>query len=161
MQVLSTRCCVSMTTVTKRDLLLSTTVKKAEFLSMLFYFSAPNFTWNVNSSRDLAIYIEPENATSIISNADLCSSHPKEESQTALLLIVVCSATGNFKARQAIRETWMSFKANDNDTSTIVVRSVFLLGQTINDTRQSDVVMESNTYGDIIQEGFIDAYLNL
>ena len=48
-----------------------------------------------------------------------------------------------------------------NKTTPFDVRIAFLLGQTVNDTRQNDVLMESNLYGDIIQEGFIDAYLNL
>lgn len=48
-----------------------------------------------------------------------------------------------------------------NETAPFDVRTVFLLGQTINDTKQSDVLLESNTHRDIIQEGFIDAYLNL
>jgi beta-1,3-galactosyltransferase 1 len=71
----------------------------------------------------------------------------------------VCSAVGNIKAREAIRETWMSLEPNK--TTPFDVRIAFLLGQTVNDTRQNDVLMESNLYGDIIQEGFIDAYLNL
>lgn len=68
----------------------------------------------------------------------------------------------NFEARQAIRETWMSYQPSDlNGTALFDIRTAFLLGQTINDTGQNDVLIESNTYRDIIQEGFIDAYLNL
>ena len=126
-------------------------------------FSAPNFTWNINSTRDLAIYVEPENSTSIIPNPELCILNSNEDSQKPLLLIVICSGMSNFKARQAIRETWMSITKpnNTNETLPFVVRTVFLLGLTVNDTGQNEVFSESNAYGDIIQEGFIDAYLNL
>lgn len=120
---------------------------------------APNFTWNVNTSRDLAIYVEPENTTAVITNENLCSSNSADHRQKPLLLIVVCSAVGNVKARDVIRKTWMS--VGPNETAPFDVRTVFLLGQTINDTKQSDVLLESNTHRDIIQEGFIDAYLNL
>ena len=105
--------------------------------------------------------------TAIIANESLCNENP-------FLLIVVCSAVGNYKARQAVRQTWMSRQALDavssdrpngsNRTDNVGVRIVFLLG--INETAaddklQIDVIDESSRYGDIIQEGFHDSYLNL
>ena len=127
-----------------------------------FCLSATNFTWNVNSSRDLAIYIDPDNKTAIISNSKLCFTSPTlDASPKPILLIVVCSAVGNLKARDTIRRTWLSL--SPNDTAHFDVRTAFLLGQTVNDTRQSDVLMESNMYGDIIQgnsiKELIDFYL--
>jgi hypothetical protein len=41
------------------------------------------------------------------------------------------------------------------------VKVIFLLGQLKNATFQSNVTTESETYGDILQEGFIDTYANL
>lgn len=122
-------------------------------------FTAPNFTWNANSTRDLSIYVQPENVTAIIPNADLCQADSEAEQKKPVLLVIICSAVDNFQAREAIRETWMSLQLNDSTPFT--VRTAFLLGQTTNDSRQADVAAESNAYGDIIQEGFIDAYLNL
>lgn len=57
--------------------------------------------WSRNTSRDLAVYIRPKQATTIL-ESKIChdNNHPM------LLLIVVCSAVKNFKARETIRETW-------------------------------------------------------
>ena len=41
------------------------------------------------------------------------------------------------------------------------VKVIFLLGQLRNSTFQANVTNESETYGDILQEGFIDTYANL
>lgn len=125
----------------------------------LCFVSAPNFTWYANSSRDLPTYVSPENDTAIIPNPNLCNTSPSSDEKRPILLIVVCSAVANFEAREAIRKTWMSI--GSNRTGLFDVRTAFLLGQTINDTRQHDLLTESNKYSDIIQENFIDSYLNL
>ena len=112
-----------------------------------------NFTWTVNSTRDLAVYVQADNVTAIIANEQLCGSN----GESPFLLIVVCSAVGNFEAREAIRQTWMM----GNASKSLPVRTVFLLGRPLNESRQIDVITESSIHGDIIQEGFHDAYLNL
>ena len=119
-----------------------------------------NFTWTINSTRDVAIYVQADNVTAVIANQHLCGING---SQTPFLLIVVCSAVDNFEAREVIRETWMKgdHLERTNGTEALLVRTVFLLGRPLNDSRQSDVFAESNIHGDIIQEGFHDAYLNL
>lgn len=99
--------------------------------------------------------------TALISNKDLCGN----ESGPPFLLIVVCSAVSNFRAREAIRQTWMSQDGYFNLTASLdgvgPIRTAFLLGRNLNDTWQSEVMAESQMHGDIIQEGFVDAYLNL
>jgi hypothetical protein len=50
------------------------------------------------------------------------------------LLVVVCSAVANFKARAAIRETWASAPSINNSSSSIKV--AFLLGDPDNSTLQ-------------------------
>ena len=36
-----------------------------------------------------------------------------------------------------------------------------MLGNSLNDTKQQDVINESEQYGDIVQESFLDTYANL
>ena len=103
----------------------------------------------------MATYVQPENLTAIIPNEGLCDTV-----SPPFLLVVICSAVDNFEAREAIRQTWKSLNYF-NWTSELPVQIAFLLGQPVNETRQGDVLAESKEHGDIIQEGFIDAYLNL
>lgn len=109
--------------------------------------------WSYNTSRDLRRYVLPDNVTAIIPQLDLCGS------PEMFLLVVVCSAVANFKARAAIRETWASTPSITNSSSSVKV--AFLLGDPDNSTLQELVEEESLHYSDIIQEGFVDSYNNL
>lgn len=69
--------------------------------------------WNM--TRDMRVFLQPNNHTAIISGENLCSkqsSIPGECDGTEqgeddiFLVVVVCSSTHNFEARNAIRETW-------------------------------------------------------
>lgn len=124
----------------------------------ILFFTAHNFSWYVNATRDVAIYVQPENVTAVIPNEHFCNVNDSEKGKP-LLLIVVCSAVGNFRERNALRKTWMSVE--QNGSALFAVRTAFILGQTVNDTWQNEIREESALHGDIIQEGFIDAYLNL
>ena len=62
----------------------------------------------------------------------------------------------NFEERQVIRDTWAK-----DQLALSNVKVIFLLGQLKNATFQSNVTTESESYGDILQEGFIDTYANL
>ncbi|XP_053977925.1 beta-1,3-galactosyltransferase 1-like isoform X2 [Hylaeus volcanicus] len=109
--------------------------------------------WAYNTSRDLCLYIHPENTTSVLSPTGICSP-------PLYLLIVICSAVMNLKARAAIRNTW----ANRNNLDSIynsTVRIAFLLGESDNDTINSIIAEESHQFNDIIQEKFYDTYNNL
>lgn len=114
----------------------------------------PKFPWNVNSSRDLRDYVVPENETAVINNINICNRNVSEK---PLILIVVCSAVANHNLRQAIRETWML----KDHSEPFDIRTVFLLGRVMNDVMQRETLIESNKHVDIIQEDFIDSYLNL
>ncbi len=57
-------------------------------------------------------------------------------------------------ARQAIRTTWLDLSKNN----TSHVRYAFLLGEVDSEEERSAVLKESETYGDIIKEDFVDAY---
>lgn len=112
-----------------------------------------NFQWHSNATRNVAVYVQPENYTAIIANEGLCGSG-NSSSNPPFLLVIICSSVENVEARNAIRQTWMSDPRH-------TIRMAFLLGQTFNSSRQNDVLAESDLHNDIIQEGFFDSYLNL
>ncbi|XP_033748008.1 beta-1,3-galactosyltransferase brn-like [Pecten maximus] len=70
---------------------------------------------------------------------------------TTSLLILVKSAVNNFHLRDAIRATWGSTTAKN-------VEIVYLLAYRAE--QQQDVDKEVALYGDIVQESFLDAYMN-
>ena len=109
--------------------------------------------WAYNTSRDLCVYIHPENTTSVLNPTGICSPPP-------YLLIVICSAITNFKARIAIRNTWAN-KSNLDNVYNSTVKVAFLLGQSDNDTLNNIIAEESHQFSDIIQEKFYDTYNNL
>ncbi|KAH0949039.1 hypothetical protein HN011_011220 [Eciton burchellii] len=109
--------------------------------------------WSYNTSRDLYVYIHPENTTSIFSPTGICSL-------STYLLIIICSAVANQEARTAIRSTWAN-KYNLDNLYNSTVKIAFLLGQSDNDTLNNIIVEESSQYNDIIQERFLDTYNNL
>lgn len=49
----------------------------------------------------------------------------------------------------------------DPSQQNFAVKVAFLVGQTLNNETQQRIVAESDMYGDIIQESFIDSYNNL
>ncbi|CAL7950725.1 unnamed protein product [Xylocopa violacea] len=109
--------------------------------------------WTYNTSRDLSIYIHPENTTSVLNPSGICSPSP-------YLLIIICSAVPNISARTAIRNTWAN-KTNLDNIYNSTVRIAFLLGQSDNESLNSIIAEESQQYNDIIQEQFHDTYNNL
>lgn len=53
---------------------------------------------------------------------------------------------------------------NDNDDPTkhkFAIKVAFLVGQTLSNETQQRIVAESDIYGDVIQESFLDSYNNL
>ncbi|KAL6263325.1 hypothetical protein P5V15_006123 [Pogonomyrmex californicus] len=109
--------------------------------------------WSYNTSRDLCVYIHPENNTSILNPTGICSVPP-------YLLIIICSAVANQEARAAIRSTWAN-KYNLDNLYNSTVKIAFLLGKSDNDTLNNLIVEESSQYNDIVQERFFDTYNNL
>jgi len=76
------------------------------------------------------------------------------------LLVYVHSAPAHFKQRMSIRETWGNVK-NFQD---IVIKVIFLCGMIPTDegrSVQDALLLESDMYGDIAQEDFVDSYRNL
>ncbi|KAK6184381.1 hypothetical protein SNE40_006864 [Patella caerulea] len=84
----------------------------------------------------------------LINKPNLCNG-------SVFLLIAVVSAPSEFDKRRAIRETWGSIVMNDAE-----VRLCFILGYRSN-VDQNKTQEESDRYGDIVQEDFLDSYKNL
>lgn len=110
--------------------------------------------WPPNQSRHVRDFLRPGTNSSNHAPAHVCTS----PETTPLLLVIVCSAVRNFEARHAIRRTW-----GRNDTKNDA-KVLFLLGELeggLNNTIQEYVDLEVELYGDIIQERFVDSYVNL
>ncbi|XP_041350479.1 beta-1,3-galactosyltransferase 1-like [Gigantopelta aegis] len=73
------------------------------------------------------------------------------------IITYVHSAPKNLKKRQTIRQTWGS----GTYFLTQKVRVVFIMGQVADKHVMESVRMESDLYGDIVQEDFLDSYHNL
>lgn len=59
--------------------------------------------WSTHTNRDTKIYVQPNNLTTINEPKDVCT-------EDLFLLIIVSSATQNFKQRNAIRNTWGDYQ---------------------------------------------------
>ncbi|KAH9504842.1 Beta-1,3-galactosyltransferase 1 [Bulinus truncatus] len=74
-----------------------------------------------------------------------------------IFIIYIHSSPVNFKKRQAVRQTW----GHPRVLSLYNARLVFILGSGYDQSIQGIVDLEALTYGDIVQEDFIDSYRNL
>ncbi|XP_061197868.1 beta-1,3-galactosyltransferase 1-like [Saccostrea echinata] len=90
------------------------------------------------------------NFSYLISESEAC------QDEHIFLLVIVCVSPANSEQRQTIRETWGSVAEYDPS-----IKIMFLLGNPQNLTIQTQVIVESVQYHDIIQEDFIDSYRNL
>jgi len=129
------------------------------FISWLPYLTEKDrgpvtFVWPENQTRSARQLVRPDSVTTLISPIEVCSSNLSKT--PPYLVVIVCSAVQNFEAREAVRESWAQ------DTKTLQgIKVVFLVGQLTNDTHQLQLLEESNTHGDLIQEDFLDSYANL
>ncbi|KAG4073252.1 hypothetical protein HA402_008598 [Bradysia odoriphaga] len=103
--------------------------------------------WDRNTTRDTASYVFPDNNTTIIEPLNVCNDK-------LFLLVIVCSSAVN-------HETRISSSQLDPSHHNFSVKILFLLGQTPNNETQAKINTESDTYGDVIQESFLDTYNNL
>ncbi|KAK7079561.1 Beta-1,3-galactosyltransferase 5 [Halocaridina rubra] len=102
--------------------------------------------------RTKSLPINPHEYHMIINNPKICSAE-----KTISILVAVSSAVSNFYRRRAIRETWGGSVPLGGSHAKLV----FLLGNPNDSDLQTQVVEESRTYGDILQEDFVDSYMNL
>ncbi|XP_076030130.1 beta-1,3-galactosyltransferase 1-like [Oratosquilla oratoria] len=96
--------------------------------------------------------INPHDFHMIMNNPKICTDMKEMN-----LLVLVSSAVPNFYRRQAIRETWGGSTALEGFNAKLV----FLLGNPHDSSIQPQVVEEYRTHGDVLQEDFLDSYLNL
>ena len=90
----------------------------------------------------------------IIKNEHVCTC----TSQNCIhLIIFICTKIDNFAARDALRKTWLSHSFGNKGK----IRYVFLIGRGENEDLQSKLQDESEIYGDMVQEDFVDSYENL
>jgi beta-1,3-galactosyltransferase 1 len=80
------------------------------------------------------------------------------QNEDIFLLSYIHTAPDHHKQRMAIRQSWGNPRNFDNE---IAFRIVFLMGKPTDKTVQEAVQLESDMYGDIVQENFIDSYRNL
>ena len=73
------------------------------------------------------------------------------------LLILIFTMHNNIIQRNALRDTWLTHSKNNSAN----IRYVFLLGKTQNSKPEKSLIKESEQFGDIIQENFVDVYRNL
>ncbi|TRY95415.1 hypothetical protein DNTS_003550 [Danionella cerebrum] len=73
------------------------------------------------------------------------------------LVILVTTAPGNRKARQAIRETW----GGEIQVRGQRVMTLFVVGYPLNPVIGKELIEEAKEHGDLIQGHFIDTYTNL
>ena len=87
----------------------------------------------------------------IINEKNIC--HNKD----IFLIVYIHTAPTHYKQRIVIRQTWGNPKHyNEN------IRVIFMLGKTSDPSKvQDSLFYESEQYGDIVQEDFLDTYKNL
>ncbi|XP_076448322.1 beta-1,3-galactosyltransferase 1-like [Babylonia areolata] len=80
-----------------------------------------------------------------------------EHGRRVEMLVYVHSAPANFKKRMSIRQTW----GEQDVLAAFNATLVFIMGM-VPDTQLTDLVhMESERFGDVVQEDFLDSYRNL
>lgn len=109
----------------------------------------------VSKRPDVCDSCFPHHYTYILDNEDICSVG--DDKKDVKIIVLISTTHVNTARRKALRETWLTHtRSNTGD-----VRYAFLLGATANNAEQVALETESATYGDIIQEDFIDSYNNL
>lgn len=93
----------------------------------------------------------PHNFSYLLDNPELCADKPR------LLVMVASDARRGPGRRQAIRDTWGQRALQE----ALRFRLVFLLANPKNETVSRELLTESYTYGDIVQEDFPESFGNL
>lgn len=91
----------------------------------------------------------------VIDNPDICKLTSNQNEIE--LLILILTTHQNSLQRQTLRETWLTHSWNNSAN----VRYAFLLGEVKDTKLQEKVFQESQRFGDIIKESFVDSYSNL
>lgn len=95
--------------------------------------------------------VNPHNFHYIINPKETCSG------KKIKFIVYVHSAPKNHKKRQMVRQTWGARSVLQK----YKMRVVFIMGVVSDKVTMEAVKLESNTYGDIVVESFLDSYRNL
>ena len=106
-----------------------------------------NFTGNASTT-----IINPHPFRYTLNNASICAN-----SSILAVIFVQSAANGGKPARDLIRRTWASVTEYNGHQ----IRTVFMLGRPTYRADQNALAMESEMYGDIVQQAFGDHYRNL
>ena len=130
-------------------------------LTIVLYTSSRSSLFEVDTSKLMNARKEECNSCFnhdfkyLINNPDICKL---TSGQTEIeLLIIILTVHSNTLARNALRETWLTYSRNNSANA----RYAFLLGENQNTELQEVLSKESEQFGDIVQENFVDAYSNL
>lgn len=98
--------------------------------------------------------VNPHPFKYVLNNPNVCKD------QDIYILAYVHTAPDHYKRRIVIRQTWGSASNYERN-----VRVIFVMGRTTDDPAgqaiQRALEFESEQYGDIVQEDFLDTYRNL
>lgn len=101
---------------------------------------------------------DPHEYPYILNPESICSDDENSFKRLTLLIMVI-SEPRNYNKRRIIRKTWAAQSAH---FASSVTTTVFLLGRgPAQEMTQFNLGKEAEKYGDIIQEDFLDSYLNL
>ncbi|XP_041480313.1 beta-1,3-galactosyltransferase 5-like [Lytechinus variegatus] len=121
-----------------------------------------NITGTPAYSNDIHYLQEPidKHVFNYIHNPEKTCFHENGTEMDVYLVFFVLSAPGNFEQRESIRmsygnrETWPSIGGAQ-------VVTVFMLASTSTEGMGEKIDAESDRHGDIVQESFVDSYVNL
>ncbi|XP_012943563.1 beta-1,3-galactosyltransferase 1 [Aplysia californica] len=95
--------------------------------------------------------VNPHDFRYIHQSADVCRGREVE------LVLGAPTSADNFRGRKTIRETWGQYAKNPEHRTALL----FFLGRPRTKFFQTRIDQESETFGDIVQEDFLDTYRNL
>ena len=89
-------------------------------------------------------------------NSDLCSRNVSH-TEYVFLLVIILTAPGEIERREKIRATW----ANVTHVAGRRVATIFLLGNSTDETIEKHVTQENELFHDKVKKDFLDSYRNL
>ena len=130
-------------------------VLRITFVIILFMFVVYNYPKKSTSSfNEIRALNEYKNDYLINPGDRICGN---EKGSHVFIASFNPSGINYFNRRQVMRSTW----ANQSIKEHKLLKNVFLVGRSINDSINDELFAESETYGDIIQLDFIDSYERL
>ena len=116
------------------------------------YRASLGVTRPASSVSFLAGGVAPHNFSYIIKNEKLCASQNE-----LTFFMYVLSSPKNVENRMNIRKTWGNISIFKQHST----RLAFMLGSPSDAAVQEQIAKEQQTYGDIVQQDFIDSYKNV